>query len=55
MELLTRGLTSSLLLSASSFAAASSLEAQVIDLDCPSKIRGILHINNSWQDGYFAV
>lgn len=55
MKTLTQALTSALLFSASNFALASSLEDQVIDLDCPSNVRGTIHMNNSWQDGYFTV
>ncbi|CAM8450097.1 TPA: hypothetical protein ACYSC8_005100 [Citrobacter freundii] len=55
MKTLTLALTSALLLSASSLATASSLEDQVIALSCPSNVRGTLHMNNSWQDGYFSV
>lgn len=51
----TRALTIALLLSASSLATASSLEDQVIELSCPSNVRGTLHMNNSWEDGYFSV
>lgn len=51
----TRALTIVLLLSASSLAKASSLEDQVIDLSCSSNVRGTLHMNNSWEDGYFTV
>ncbi|SCC63199.1 hypothetical protein [Kosakonia oryziphila] len=55
MKILTQALTSMLLLSVSSLATASSLEDQVIDLNCPSNVRGTIHMNNSWQDGYFTV
>ena len=55
MRTLTRALTIALIISASSLAKASSLEDQVIDLSCPSNVSGTLHMNNSWQDGYFKV
>ncbi|HCM9414487.1 hypothetical protein JFC73_12125 [Enterobacter hormaechei] len=55
MRTLTRALTIALLISASCLAKASSLEDQVIDLSCPSNVSGTLHMNNSWQDGYFKV
>lgn len=55
MKQLQRILAGLLLTSVASYAGASSVEDHVIELDCPNLMKGTMHINDRWDDGYLTA
>lgn len=55
MKFLTQVLVSIFLFTTINTVKASSLEDHIIQLDCPNLMKGTLHINNTWDNGYLEV